>query len=85
MAASLSMPAVVAGVLALASGPMAALAADPVAEFYKGKQVSMIIGNPPGGGYDAYSRLLTRSMGKHIPGNPSMVPKNMPGAGGSKA
>jgi tripartite-type tricarboxylate transporter receptor subunit TctC len=56
--------------------------ADPVADFYRGKQVSIIIPSPPGGGYDLYARFLARYIGKHIPGNPGVVPRNMPGAGG---
>jgi tripartite-type tricarboxylate transporter receptor subunit TctC len=55
------------------------------ADFYRGKTVSIVIGYSPGGGYDAYARLLGRSMGKHIPGNPMIVPQNMPGAGSLKA
>src|SRR5919107_639308 len=60
----------------------AAASADPVADFYRGKQVSVIIPSPPGGGYDLYARFLARYIGKHIPGNPTVVPRNMPGAGG---
>jgi tripartite-type tricarboxylate transporter receptor subunit TctC len=56
-----------------------------VADFYKGKTVSINIGFPPGGGYDTYGRVLSRHLGKHIPGNPSVVAKNMPGAGALKA
>lgn len=56
--------------------------ADSVAEFYKGKTVNVIVGASPGGGYDGYSRLLARHMGRHIPGNPNVIVKNMPGAGG---
>ncbi|MSP94836.1 MAG: hypothetical protein EXR00_06150 [Alphaproteobacteria bacterium] len=59
----------------------AAPAADPVAAFYKGRTVQVLIGFSPGGGYDIYARTLARHMGKHIPGNPTMVPQNMPGAG----
>jgi tripartite-type tricarboxylate transporter receptor subunit TctC len=50
--------------------------------FYKGKTIKMIVRSAPGGGYDFYGRLLARHMPKHIPGNPSMVVINMPGAGG---
>lgn len=50
-------------------------------EFYKGKQITIIVGNPAGSGFDAYARLLARHMGKHIPGQPSFVVQNMPGAG----
>jgi tripartite-type tricarboxylate transporter receptor subunit TctC len=50
-------------------------------QFYKGKTVELIIGYATGGSNDAYSRLLANHLGKHIPGNPTVVPKNMPGAG----
>jgi tripartite-type tricarboxylate transporter receptor subunit TctC len=55
------------------------------ADFYKGKTVQMIVGFSAGGGYDLYARVLARHLGKHIPGNPSVVPQNMPGAGSVKA
>ena len=51
-------------------------------EFYKGKQVTLIIGSGAGGGYDLYARALARHMGRHIPGNPQIVPKNLSTAGG---
>ena len=57
---------------------MPALAQDA---FYKGKTVRVIVGASAGGGYDTYSRTLARHMGKHIPGNPTLVVDNMPGAG----
>ena len=50
-------------------------------EFYKGKSIDMVIGYPPAGSNDVYARLVARHIGKHIPGNPNVVPKNMPGAG----
>jgi tripartite-type tricarboxylate transporter receptor subunit TctC len=62
-----------------------ATAADAVANFYKGKTVQVLVGFGPGGGYDLYARTLARYMGRHIPGNPTLVPQNMPGAGGVKA
>jgi tripartite-type tricarboxylate transporter receptor subunit TctC len=62
-----------------------ALAADPVAEFYNGKSIAFLIGFGPGGGYDSYARVLARHLGKHIPGRPTVVPQNMPGAGGLAA
>jgi tripartite-type tricarboxylate transporter receptor subunit TctC len=55
--------------------------AQPAAEFYKGKQVDLYIGYSAGGGYDVYARLLARHMGRHIPGGPVIVPRNMEGAG----
>ena len=51
------------------------------AEFYKGKTVDLYIGYSVGGAYDLYARLLARHLGKHIPGNPTVLPKNMEGAG----
>ena len=54
-------------------------------DFYRGKTVSLVIGYSVGGGYDAYARLLARHLGKHIPGNPGVVPQNMTGAGSLKA
>ena len=58
-----------------------ALAANAKADdFYKGKTIRLIVATTPGGGFDAYSRMLARHMGKHIPGNPAFVVENMPGA-----
>ena len=57
-------------------------AADAVADFYRGKQIRVIVRTLPATDYDAYSRLLARFMGKYIPGNPSMVVVNMTGGGG---
>jgi len=56
-----------------------------VEDFYRGKTVSLLIGYSVGGGYDAYGRLLARHFGKHLPGNPNVVPQNMTGAGSLKA
>ena len=67
--------------VALALGVSTA-AAQPVADFYRGKSVSIVIGTSPGNDYDFRARLLARYMGKHIPGEPQMVPRNMPGGGG---
>jgi tripartite-type tricarboxylate transporter receptor subunit TctC len=67
---------------AIAASP--AHAADDVASFYSSKQVSVVIGFSAGGGYDLYARLLARYMGKYIPGHPTLVPQNMPGAGSLK-
>jgi tripartite-type tricarboxylate transporter receptor subunit TctC len=66
---------------ALAAAPAERARAQPVADFYRGKTVTMLIGYTSGGGYDLYARVLSRHMGRHIPGNPTMVPQNMPGAG----
>lgn len=59
--------------------------ADSVADFYKGKRMRVIIGYGAGGGYDGYARFVTRHMARFIPGNPTMVPQNMPGAGSAIA
>jgi tripartite-type tricarboxylate transporter receptor subunit TctC len=55
--------------------------ADSVADFYRGKQVTLYIGSEAGSGYDIYGRSVARFIGKHVPGNPAVVPENMPGAG----
>jgi tripartite-type tricarboxylate transporter receptor subunit TctC len=68
------------GILFAAS---AASAQNPVADFYKKHDtIRLIVGSEPGGGYDGYARLLARHLGKYIPGNPTIVVQNMPGAGG---
>ena len=59
--------------------------AQSVADFYKGKTVTLTIGTDAGGGYDQYARTLARHMGRHIPGQPGFIAKNMPGAGGLMA
>jgi tripartite-type tricarboxylate transporter receptor subunit TctC len=58
--------------------------AQSVADFYRGRQVQLLIGYSAGAGYDLYARMLARHMGKHIPGNPTLVSQNMPGAGSLK-
>ena len=69
-------------VSALALVVVAGLAcAAGVEDFYKGRNVTLVIGYSVGGGYDAYARLLGRYFGKHIPGNPAIVPEQMTGAG----
>jgi tripartite-type tricarboxylate transporter receptor subunit TctC len=65
--------------------PLSAVRADEVADFYRGRQVNVIVGFGPGGGYDVYARLLARYIGKYIPGNPTVVVQNMPGAGSLRA
>lgn len=63
---------------------MAPAAADPIADFYQGKRMTILISSRAGSGYDVYARLLGRNLGRHIPGNPRIIPKNMPGAGGMR-
>ena len=77
------LPRICAFHLALAAGltPAPALAADS----YAGKTIELIVGAPPGGGYDIYARAVARHFGRHLPGEPTVVVKNMPGAGSAKA
>src|SRR3954464_2556971 len=70
----------IASALIALSATIAASAQAP-ANFYKGKNVDIMIGYSVGGGYDVYARLIARHLGKHIPGNPTVTPKNMEGAG----
>ena len=70
-------------VVSLLLGCASALA-DPVADFYSGKTVRIQVGFGPGGGYDIYARTLARHMARYIPGNPSVIVQNMPGAGSLK-
>ena len=76
-----------AGIAALPRSPprrawrRQASAQPAVEQFYKGKSIDVIIGYPPAGSNDTYARALARHIGKHIPGQPNVVPKNMPGAG----
>jgi tripartite-type tricarboxylate transporter receptor subunit TctC len=56
-------------------------AADDVADFYRGKRINLVVGYGTGGGYDLYARMLGRFMGDHIPGKPTIIAQNMPGAG----
>jgi tripartite-type tricarboxylate transporter receptor subunit TctC len=73
-------PAFAAAALLLAAQPLAA-AADPVGDFYRDHPMTLILGFNPGGGFDAYARVVVRHLPRHIPGEPSIVIKNMPGAG----
>ncbi|MPZ36494.1 MAG: hypothetical protein GEU95_00270 [Rhizobiales bacterium] len=71
--------AMLLGFLALGAS---AQAQESVAEFYKGKQIRIIVGSAAGGGFDLYARYVARHLGKHVPGNPGFIVQNMPGAGG---
>lgn len=64
--------------LALCFLPSSLVAAE---DFYKGKTIRVIVGGSPGGGFDIYTRAMARHMGKHIPGNPTLIVENMTGAG----
>jgi len=59
--------------------------ADEVADFFKGRQISFHVGFGAGGGYDTTARIVARHFGKHVPGNPSVIVQNVPGAGSMKA
>jgi len=69
----------------LCTAPAAAPRAQTAQEFYKGKTVSLVIPNAPGGSFDLYARLVADNLGRFIPGHPAIVPQNMPGAGGMQA
>ncbi len=69
------------GLAGLAALGAVSAAADPVEDFYKGKQITFLVGSDPGGGYDLLARLVARHMGDFIPGAPKMLVENMPGAG----
>ena len=66
------------------AGVVSAWGADEV-PFYQGKQITVVVGNPAGGGYDVYARLLARHMPKHLPGSPGFIVQNLPGAGSINA
>jgi len=69
-------------IMLAAAGP--AGAQDTVAQFYKAKSINLYVGSSAGGGYDTYARLLARRFSNYIPGNPTIVTQNMPGAGSNK-
>jgi len=69
----------------LIAAVLLAPAAASAAEAFAGKNIDLLIGAPPGGGYDIYARTLARHVGRHIPGQPTIVAKNMPGAGSARA
>jgi tripartite-type tricarboxylate transporter receptor subunit TctC len=80
----MKMRALAAGALLAAAawtGTAAPGRADDVADFYRGKRITLVIGYGPGGGYDLYARMLGRFISERIPGKPTVVPQNMPGAG----
>jgi tripartite-type tricarboxylate transporter receptor subunit TctC len=71
----------IAGCLAAAVLIAPRAPAQTVEEFYKGKSLTLVVGNGPGGGFDVFGRLLARYIGRYVPGNPSVIVQNMPGAG----
>jgi tripartite-type tricarboxylate transporter receptor subunit TctC len=74
-----------AAFLAAACVIPAVAVAEPVEDFYRGKQIVLLVASGVGGGYDTYARAFARHVGAHIPGNPGIVPKNLPAAGGLAA
>ena len=76
---------ILAATACLLGAASVAAAQESVEQFYKGKQISVIVGSSAGGGYDAYARLLARHFGNAIPGNPAIVVQNMSGAGSNRA
>jgi tripartite-type tricarboxylate transporter receptor subunit TctC len=73
-------------VLCIVAGAWLAQAkAEGVAEFYQGRTVTVVVGSNTAGGYDTFARAVARYMGKHIPGSPTLIVRNMPGAGGMTA
>lgn len=75
----------VAAVLLVAGVSAQPVAADEIADFYKGKSVNIVVGHEPATGFDVYARVLARHLGRHIPGNPTIVVQNMTGASGLAA
>lgn len=72
--------------IGIAGGAISARAqTDSVSQFYKGRQIILVVGYGPGGGYDIYARLLARHMSRKMPGEPTIVVQNMPGAGSLRA
>src|ERR1700730_7232043 len=68
--------------LALLLPPAKGVAQGAVADFYKGRQVTVVVGYGPGGSASFYAQALAHNMGRYLPGNPSLVVQHMPGAGG---
>lgn len=78
--ASLALSVILTTGIAISTATM--VRADPVADFYKGKTMTLVVGTSAGGGFDVVGRLVARIMTRHIPGTPTIVVRNMPGAGG---
>jgi len=73
------------GLVAAFIGVVHSARAGSVEDFYRGKSITLVIGYSVGGGYDLYGRLVARHLGKHIPGQPNIVPQNREGAGSLRA
>jgi tripartite-type tricarboxylate transporter receptor subunit TctC len=77
--------AVLGALIALAPAPVANGAEPGMADFYQGKTITILVGSAPGGGYDGDARMVARHLGRHIPGAPTIIVQNMPGARGLAA
>jgi len=73
------------GLIAAAASAVLAAAPAAAADYFAGKTIELVVGGDAGGGYDIYARTLARHLNRHVPGNPAIVVKNMPGAGSSRA
>jgi tripartite-type tricarboxylate transporter receptor subunit TctC len=76
---------IAAGVTASVIALIQSCHAQDISNFYAGKTVSIVVGYEAGGGYDLYARLAAQFLGRYLPGHPSVIVQNMPGAGGLKA
>jgi tripartite-type tricarboxylate transporter receptor subunit TctC len=83
--ARLKLLAICSALIAIVAALATRARADSVTDFYKGKSINLHIGFGPGGGYDVYARVLARHFARFVPGNPTIVAQNMPGAGGLKS
>src|SRR6187455_955971 len=81
----MSLRRIIIAFTAILTAAGAASAQDAVEQFYRGRTINIYVGSSAGGGYDAYARALGRHMGQYVPGHPTVVVQNMPGAGGNKA
>ena len=70
--------------VALAGFMPATANADAVSDFYKGRNITIFVGLSPGGLYSTWAQIFAKHFGKHVPGNPTVIVKHMPGAGGKK-
>ena len=76
--------AALAALLGAAASALPAHAQDAdAARFFKDKTITIAVGSSPGGGLDVFGRLVSRHLGKHVPGNPNVIVSNVPGAGGN--
>ena len=82
---AMSRPGCIAALVAAVGLCAPSARAQSLADVYKGKTLSIVVSSSTGGGYDAMARAIARFIGKHLPGNPTVLVRNMPGAGGITA